>query len=80
MEPLPTPPPELKALTPWITRGNELLKADPIIAYWCELRCERRELHSADAGTDLRLLFQVHSMQPSKASAQSPRAKSPRSC
>ncbi|KDN40507.1 DUF605-domain-containing protein, partial [Tilletiaria anomala UBC 951] len=35
MEPLPLPPAELKALTPFIQRSNELLKADPIMSYWC---------------------------------------------
>ncbi|SNX83247.1 uncharacterized protein MEPE_01953 [Melanopsichium pennsylvanicum] len=34
-EPLPTPPPELKAVLPYVQRANELRTADRVIAYWC---------------------------------------------
>lgn len=34
-EPLPNPPPELKALLPFVQRANELRSADKVIAYWC---------------------------------------------
>lgn len=30
-------PIELKSITPFITRANELIKADPVISYWCKL-------------------------------------------
>lgn len=30
-------PIELKSITPFITRANELTKADPVISYWCKL-------------------------------------------
>ncbi|CAA7265901.1 unnamed protein product [Cyclocybe aegerita] len=32
---LPSVPPELKAITPYLQRAEELKKQDPIIAYWC---------------------------------------------
>ncbi|KAJ3501776.1 hypothetical protein NLJ89_g9188 [Agrocybe chaxingu] len=32
---LPPVPPELKAITPYLQRAEELKKQDPIIAYWC---------------------------------------------
>jgi hypothetical protein len=32
---LPPVPPELKAVTPFLTRAGELVNQDPVISYWC---------------------------------------------
>jgi vacuolar protein sorting-associated protein VTA1 len=36
---LPPVPPELKAVSPFLSRAEELAKQDPIISYWCEDLC-----------------------------------------
>lgn len=32
---LPPTPPELKAITPYLQRADEISPKDPVIAYWC---------------------------------------------
>lgn len=38
---LPPVPPELKAVSPFLSRAEELAKQDPIISYWCKDLCYR---------------------------------------
>ena len=34
---LPPIPPELKAITPYLQRAEEVKSTDPVISYWCKL-------------------------------------------
>jgi len=60
---LPPVPPELKAVSPFLSRAEELAKQDPIISYWCEDLCLQI------TGSSLSLSFQAHTMQRKSVSA-----------